>query len=42
MSNIAIKVENLGKKYVIKYENGNDDFREVVIGTTEKTFADVI
>lgn len=38
MSNLAIKVENLGKKYVIKHEGGNadDNFREVVIGTTKK------
>jgi len=38
MNNIAIKVENLGKKYVINHESGNgdDNFREVVIGTTKK------
>ena len=38
MNNIAIKVESLGKKYVINHENGstNDNFREVVIGTIKK------
>jgi len=38
MSNIAIKVENLGKKYVINHEkgNGDDNFREVIIGNTKK------
>jgi len=38
MSNIAIKVENLGKKYVINHEkgNGDDNFREIVVGTTKK------
>ncbi len=38
MSNIAIKVENLGKKYVINHEkgNGNDNFREVIIGNIKK------
>ena len=38
MSNIAIKVEDLGKKYVINHENGNgdDNFREVVTDTTKK------
>jgi lipopolysaccharide transport system ATP-binding protein len=43
MSNIAIKVENLGKKYVINHENGNsdDNFREVIIGTTKKILAKV-
>ncbi len=37
-SSIAIKVENLGKKYVINHEkgNGDDNFREVVIGNTKK------
>lgn len=38
MSNIAIKVEDLGKKYVINHETckGDDNFREVVIGNTKK------
>ena len=38
MNNIAIKVENLGKKYVINHEKGNggDNFREVIIGNTQK------
>jgi len=38
MNNVAIKVENLGKKYVINHGNGNgdDNFREMVIGTTKK------
>ncbi|MBR9682185.1 MAG: ATP-binding cassette domain-containing protein, partial [Candidatus Aenigmarchaeota archaeon] len=37
-SNIAIKVENLGKKYVINHEKGNggDNFREVIVGNTKK------
>ena len=37
-SNIAIKVENLGKKYVINHKkgNGDDNFREVIIGNTKK------
>ena len=38
MSNLAIKVENLGKKYVINHEtsNSDDNFREVLIGNTKK------
>ena len=38
MSNVAIKVENFGKKYVINHEcgNGDNNFREVVIGNTKK------
>lgn len=38
MSTIAIKVENLGKKYVINHEegNGDDNFREVIIRNTKK------
>lgn len=38
MSNVAIKVEKLGKKYVINHEkgNGDDNFREVIIGNTKK------
>lgn len=38
MSNVAIKVENLGKKYVINHKkgNGDDNFREVVIGSARK------
>ncbi|WP_373032463.1 ABC transporter ATP-binding protein [Sulfurovum sp.] len=41
MNKIAIKVENLGKKYVINHEtgNGDDNFREVVIRNTKKTIA---
>ena len=37
-SDIAIKVENLGKKYVINHEkgNGDDNFREVLIGAMKK------
>jgi lipopolysaccharide transport system ATP-binding protein len=38
MSNVAIKVENLSKKYIISHEkaNGNDNFREAIIGSTKK------
>jgi len=38
MNNTAIKVENLGKKYVIRHEtgNGDDNFREVVVGGAKK------
>lgn len=40
MNDIAIKVENLGKKYVIDHEFGksDDNFREVIIGKTKKLF----
>jgi lipopolysaccharide transport system ATP-binding protein len=38
MSNLAIKVENLSKKYTISHERerGDDNFREAIIGTTKK------
>lgn len=38
MSNLAIKVENLSKKYMISHERerGDDNFREAIIGTTKK------
>ncbi len=38
MTNLAIKVENLGKKYIINHqkENGSDTFREVIIENTKK------
>lgn len=38
MSNVAIKVENLAKKYVINHEHGNgdDNFREVIMRNTKK------
>ncbi len=38
MNDIAIKVENLGKKYVINHENenGDDNLREVIIGKCKK------
>ena len=38
MSNIAIKVENLSKKYVINHasDNGDDNFREVIVGGAKK------
>lgn len=38
MGNVAIKVENLSKKYIINHEkaNGNDNFREAIIGSTKK------
>ena len=37
MDNIAIKVENISKKYVINHEttNGDDNFREVVMAATK-------
>ena len=40
MNDIAIKVENLGKKYVInhKYGKSDDNFREAIIGNTKKAF----
>jgi len=38
MNNVVIKVENISKKYVINHQadNGNDNFREVVMATTKK------
>ena len=38
MSNIAIKVENLEKKYVINHEqgSGDDNFREIIVGGAKK------
>ena len=35
-SNVVIKVENLGKKYVINHEkgNGDDTLRDVIVGDT--------
>lgn len=38
MNNVAIKVENLSKRYVINHEkgNGDDNLREVIIGNTKK------
>lgn len=38
MSKIAIKVENLSKKYVINHEQrtGDDSFREAIMGSTKK------
>lgn len=38
MEELAIKVENLGKKYVIKHskEQGEDTFREVVVDATKR------
>ena len=38
MNDIAIKVENLGKKYILNHEaeNGDDNFREVVVGGAKK------
>ena len=41
MNNIAIKVEGLGKKYIINHEigNGDDNFREVVVGGAKKIMA---
>lgn len=38
MNDVAIKVENLGKKYVINHQkdNGDDNLREVVVGSTKK------
>lgn len=40
MNDIAIKVENLGKKYVINHEAGksDDNFREVIIGNAKNLF----
>ena len=40
-SNVVIKVENLGKKYVINHEKGNGTIFELSL-SPEKTFADVI
>ena len=36
-NNVAIKVENLGKKYVINHENSqsDDNFREMFISSTK-------
>lgn len=36
MNNVAIKVENLSKKYVINHERGDENFREVIIGNTKR------
>ncbi|WP_373032033.1 polysaccharide ABC transporter ATP-binding protein [Sulfurovum sp.] len=38
MNKVAIKVENLGKKYVINHEkeNGENTFREVIVGNAKK------
>ncbi|MDX2469596.1 MAG: ABC transporter ATP-binding protein [SAR324 cluster bacterium] len=41
MSDLAIKVEGLGKKYIINHETGNsdDNFREVIINNTKKALS---
>lgn len=42
-TNIAIKVEGLGKRYVIKHESGNvdDNFREIIVGKTKEVISSI-